>query len=61
MIGVLVIRVPLRSHSIDVPRAHKVFFEEDDKKKILISHLFRKKVKFQIFSCLKFYFKIPKF
>ena len=37
MIGVLVIRVPLYSHPIDILAA--VFFEEDCKKKISISHL----------------------
>ena len=30
MIGLLVIRVPLRSHPIDVLRAQTVFFEEED-------------------------------
>ena len=39
MICVLVIRVPLRSDSIDVPQSHTVFLEEDCKKRILISHL----------------------
>jgi len=39
MIGMLVLRVPLRSHSIDVPRAQTVFCGEDCKKRILISHL----------------------
>ena len=39
MIGVLVISILLRSHLIDVPRAHTVFLEEDCKKKISISHI----------------------
>ena len=39
MIGVLVIRVLLRSDPIDVPQSHMVFLEEDGKKRILISHL----------------------
>ena len=39
MIGVLVIRVPLRSDPIDVPQSHTVFLEEDCKKRISISHL----------------------
>ena len=39
MIGVLVIRVPLRSDPIDVPQSHTVFLEEDCKKRILVSHL----------------------
>ena len=38
MIGVLVIRVSLRSDPIDVPRAQTVFLEEDGKKRISISH-----------------------
>ena len=61
MIGVLVIRIPLHSHSIDVPRAQTVSLEEDCKKKISISQPLRMKLKFQIFSCLKFCFKILKF
>jgi len=39
MIGVLVIRVPLRSDPIDVPQSHTVFLEEDFKKRISIFHL----------------------
>ena len=37
MVGVLVIRVPLCSHPIDILKA--VFLDEDCKKKISISHL----------------------
>jgi len=39
MIGVLVIRVPLCSDSIDVLQFHTVSLEEDGKKRISISHL----------------------
>jgi len=39
MIGVLVIRIPLRSDTIDVPQSHTVFLEEDYKKRISISYL----------------------
>jgi len=39
MVGVLVIRVPLHSHPIDVLRAQTLFLEEDCKKRISISHL----------------------
>jgi len=39
MIGVLVIRVPLRSDPIDVTQSHAVFLEEDFKKRISIFHL----------------------
>jgi len=39
MIGVLVIRVPLCSHPIDVLRVQTVFLEEESKKRISISHL----------------------
>jgi len=39
MIGVLIIHVLLRSHPIDVPWGQMVFFEEDSKKRISISHL----------------------
>ena len=38
MIGVLVIRVPLCSHPINILGTQTVFFEED-KKRISISHL----------------------
>jgi len=38
MIGVLVIRVLLRSDPIDVSQSHTVFLEEDCKKRISISH-----------------------
>jgi len=38
MIGVLIIRVHLRSHSIDVARAQTVFLEKECKKRISISH-----------------------
>jgi len=41
MIGVLVIRVPLHSHPVYVPRAQTVFLEEDSKKWISISHLLK--------------------
>ena len=49
MIDVLVIRVPQRSHLIDVKTVNFNF------------SLFRRKLKFQIFNCLKFCFKILKF
>ena len=39
MVGVLIIRVPLCSHSIDILGVQMVFLEEDSKKRILISHL----------------------
>ena len=40
MVGVLVIRVPLCSHPIDIlGGAQTVFLEEDCKKRISISHL----------------------
>jgi len=39
MISVLVIRVPLCSDSIDVPQSHKMFLEEEFKKRISIFHL----------------------
>ena len=40
MIGVLVIRVPLCSHPIDILGGVKtMFLEEDGKKRISISHL----------------------
>jgi len=39
MIGVLVIRVPLCSHPINILKVQTVFLEEDYKKKISISHL----------------------
>jgi len=40
MVGVLVIRVvPLCSHPIDILGAQTVFLEEDDKKRISISHI----------------------
>jgi len=62
MIGMLVIRVPLHSDPIDVSQSHMVFFDEKDgKKRISIYHLFKKKLKFQSFNCLKFCFKISKF
>ena len=68
MIDVLVICIPLYLHPIDILRAKTVFLEKDCKKRISISYLlernflpFRKKLKFQTFSCLKFCFKIPKF
>jgi len=38
MIGMLVIRVLLRSHPIDVARAQIVFLGKDCKKRISISH-----------------------
>jgi len=41
MIGVLVIRVPLCSHPIDILRAQTVFLEEDWKKRISISQLLK--------------------
>ena len=37
MIGVLVIRVPLRSYPIDSTRSDGVFLEKNDKKRISIS------------------------
>ena len=40
MIGVLVIRVPLCSHPIDISGT-EVFLEEDYKKRISISHISR--------------------
>jgi len=57
IISVLVIRVFLRSNSID---ALRVFFEKDGKKRISICYLW-KKIKIPEFSYLKFCFKIPKF
>ena len=39
MISVLVIRVPLCSHPIDILGSQTVFLEEDCKKRISISHL----------------------
>ena len=39
MVDVLVIRVPLCSHSIDILGAQMVFLEEVCKKRISISHL----------------------
>ena len=39
MIGMLVIRVPLCSHPIDILGAQTVFLEEDYKKRISIYHL----------------------
>jgi len=39
MVGVLVIRVSLYSHPIDILGAQTVFLEEDCKKIISISHL----------------------
>ena len=38
MVDMLIIRVPLYSHSIDIVRAETVFLE-DGKKKISISHI----------------------
>ena len=94
----VVLRVPLRPHPIDAPRAQTVFLEEDDHRheervassrmrfrklsggredegykgntrtfwKVFYEEenfnfsLFRRKLKFHIFSCLKLCFKIPK-
>ena len=41
MIGVLVIRVPLCSHSIDILRTQTVFLEENCNKRISIFHLLK--------------------
>ena len=56
MIDVLIIRVPLRSDP-----SHTMFLEEDGKKENFNFPPFRNKLKFQIFSGLKFCFKILKF
>ena len=39
MVGVLVTRVPLCSHLIDILGAQTVFLEKDCKKRMSISHL----------------------
>ena len=52
MIGVLVRRVPLYLHPINMLEAQTMCLDEDGKKRISISHFF---------SCLKFCFKISKF
>ena len=46
IIDMLVIHVPLRSYSIDVPRVQTVFLE-DCKKKISISHILKKNWNFK--------------
>ena len=38
VVDVLVIRISLHSHLIDVTRAQRVFLEKEYKKRILISH-----------------------